>query len=54
MKFAIWNNMDGPYAHPPWIEGIVLSKISQTEKDKYHKILIIYGKKEANNKWTNL
>ena len=36
-------------------EGIMLSEISQTEKDKYHMILFICGilKKKKQNKQTN-
>ena len=34
------------------VEGIMLSEISQTEKGKYHMILLKYNKSKENNEQT--
>ena len=32
----------------------MLSEISQTEKDKYHIIILLYVESKKQNKWTNI
>lgn len=39
----MWNDMD--------LQGIVLSEISQTDRDKYH--VISYAESKEQKKWTN-
>ena len=36
---AIFHNMDGT----PWIETLILSEVSQKEKDRHHVISLICG-----------
>ena len=40
-NFTLYDSMDGP-------GELMLSEVSQSEKDKYHMISFIYG-----NEWTN-
>ena len=35
-NFTLWDSMDGP-------GELMLSEVSQSEKDKYHMISFIYG-----------
>ena len=42
MTLTIFNNMDGCYAKGV-IEGVMLSELSQTEKDTYNLISLICG-----------
>ena len=36
------------------LEIIILREVSQTEKDKYHMILLIYGNKQTKNDTNDL
>ena len=42
MSLTIFNNIDGCYAKGV-IEGVMLSELSQSEKDKYSMISLICG-----------
>ena len=42
MSLTIFNNIDGCYAKGV-IEGVMLSELSQTEKDRYNLISLICG-----------
>ena len=42
MSLTIFNNIDGYYAKGV-IEGVMLSELSQTEKDTYNLISLICG-----------
>ena len=43
MTLTIFNNMNGCYAKGGIIEGVILSELSQTEKDIYNLISLTCG-----------
>ena len=43
MTLTIFNNMNGCYAKGGIIEGVILSELSQTEKDRYNLISLTCG-----------